>query len=107
MSSIDPRVDIGHVHLKVSEIDWALGFWRDVLALKPGAVAAELGLNTGPDVASLAPAQREPYEGGEISLVRNGHLARGCVCQVVQIGDHDIEVGLIRRRSSWRPSSAP
>ena len=28
---IDPRVDIGHVHLKVSDIDRALGFYRDVL----------------------------------------------------------------------------
>ena len=29
--SIDPGVDIGHVHLKVSDIDRALGFYRDVL----------------------------------------------------------------------------
>jgi catechol 2,3-dioxygenase len=31
MSEIDPRVDIGHVHLKVADIDRALGFYRDVL----------------------------------------------------------------------------
>jgi catechol 2,3-dioxygenase len=29
--SIDPRVDIGHVHLKVADIDRSLGFYRDVL----------------------------------------------------------------------------
>ena len=29
--SIDPRVDIGHVHLKVSDIDRALEFWHGVL----------------------------------------------------------------------------
>ena len=29
--TIDPRVDIGHVHLKVSDIDRALRFYRDVL----------------------------------------------------------------------------
>ena len=29
--SLDPRVDIGHVHLKVADIDRALGFYRDVL----------------------------------------------------------------------------
>ena len=29
--TIDPRVDIGHVHLKVSDIDRALDFYRDVL----------------------------------------------------------------------------
>jgi catechol 2,3-dioxygenase len=34
MSSIDPRVDIGHVHLKVSDIDRSLGFWRDVLGFE-------------------------------------------------------------------------
>ena len=28
---IDPGVDIGHVHLKVADIDRALGFYRDVL----------------------------------------------------------------------------
>ena len=28
---IDARVRIGHVHLKVSDIERALGFWRDVL----------------------------------------------------------------------------
>ena len=27
--SIDPRVDIGHVHLKVADIDRSLGFYRD------------------------------------------------------------------------------
>ncbi len=27
MSSIDPRVDIGHVHLKVADIDRSLAFW--------------------------------------------------------------------------------
>jgi catechol 2,3-dioxygenase len=29
--AIDPGADIGHVHLKVAEIDRALGFYRDVL----------------------------------------------------------------------------
>ena len=31
MATIDPRVDIGHVHLKVSDIDRALAFWSGVL----------------------------------------------------------------------------
>jgi catechol 2,3-dioxygenase len=34
---IDPRVDIGHVHLKVSDIPRALGFWRDVLGFEEQA----------------------------------------------------------------------
>ena len=32
--SIDPRVDIGHVHLKVADVDRALGFYRDVLGFE-------------------------------------------------------------------------
>jgi catechol 2,3-dioxygenase len=30
-AKLDPRVDIGHVHLKVADLDRALGFWRDVI----------------------------------------------------------------------------
>jgi catechol 2,3-dioxygenase len=57
--SIDPRVDIGHVHLKVSDLDRALGFYVGVLGfelmLRLGDQAAfisaggyhhHLGLNT-------------------------------------------------------------
>jgi catechol 2,3-dioxygenase len=35
--SIDSRVDIGHVHLKVADLDRALGFWRDVLGFEEQA----------------------------------------------------------------------
>ena len=31
---IDPGVDIGHVHLKVADIDRALGFYRDILGFE-------------------------------------------------------------------------
>lgn len=31
---IDPGVRIGHAHLKVSDIERALGFWRDVLGFE-------------------------------------------------------------------------
>jgi catechol 2,3-dioxygenase len=56
---MDPRVDIGHVHLKVADIDRALGFYRDVLGfdvtqrlgdqaafLSAGGYHHHLGLNT-------------------------------------------------------------
>jgi catechol 2,3-dioxygenase len=59
MSSIDPRVDIGHVHLKVSDIDRSLGFYRDILGfdvtqrlgdeaafISAGGYHHHLGLNT-------------------------------------------------------------
>ena len=57
--TIDPRVDIGHVHLRVSDIDRALAFYRDVLGfevtqrfgddaafLSAGGYHHHLGLNT-------------------------------------------------------------
>src|ERR687888_2023942 len=34
MASIDPRVDIGHVHLKVADVDRSLAFYRDVLGFQ-------------------------------------------------------------------------
>jgi catechol 2,3-dioxygenase len=58
-ASLDPRVDIGHVHLKVADIDRALAFWRDVLGfeeqarygdqavfLSAGGYHHHIGLNT-------------------------------------------------------------
>lgn len=35
--SLDPRVDIGHVHLKVADLERAPGFWRDVLGFEKQA----------------------------------------------------------------------
>jgi catechol 2,3-dioxygenase len=37
---INPQARIGHVHLKVADIDRALGFWRDVIGLE---VQARMG----------------------------------------------------------------
>jgi catechol 2,3-dioxygenase len=34
MSTIDPRVDIGHVHLKVADVDRSLAFYIDVLGFE-------------------------------------------------------------------------
>jgi catechol 2,3-dioxygenase len=57
--SIDPRVDIGHAHLKVADIERALTFYRDVLGfeltarigsaaafLSAGGYHHHIGLNT-------------------------------------------------------------
>jgi catechol 2,3-dioxygenase len=57
--SIDPGVDIGHVHLKVADLDRALRFYRDVLGfelqqqlgdqaafLSAGGYHHHIGLNT-------------------------------------------------------------
>lgn len=65
---IDPQVDIGHVHLKVADLDRALGFYRDVLGFDvtqryPGAVFLSaggyhhhIGLNVWDSAAGKAPA---------------------------------------------------
>jgi catechol 2,3-dioxygenase len=66
--SIDPRVDIGHVHLKVSNLDRSLGFWRDVLGfelqqrmgdqaefISAGNYHHHLGLNTWESKGGTAP----------------------------------------------------
>jgi catechol 2,3-dioxygenase len=57
--AIDPRVDIGHVHLKVSDLERAIAFYRDVLGfevmhrygdqaafLSAGGYHHHIGLNT-------------------------------------------------------------
>jgi catechol 2,3-dioxygenase len=57
--AIDPRTDIGHVHLKVADLDRAIGFYRDVIGfeltqrigdqaafLSAGGYHHHIGLNT-------------------------------------------------------------
>ena len=34
MSTIDPRVDVGHVHLRVADLERALAFWHGVLGFE-------------------------------------------------------------------------
>src|SRR5438445_3876866 len=66
--AIDPRVDIGHVHLKVSDIDRALGFYRDVLGfeettrygdqavfISAGGYHHHIGLNTWESLGGSPP----------------------------------------------------
>jgi len=48
MPSIDPGVDIGHVHLRVADLDRAIRFYRDVLGFEltatvPGAAFLSAG----------------------------------------------------------------
>lgn len=68
--AIDPRVDIGHVHLKVADLDRSLAFWRDVLGfdemarvgdqaafISAGGYHHHIGLNTW-DSKGSPPAPR-------------------------------------------------
>jgi catechol 2,3-dioxygenase len=66
---IDPRVRIGHVHLKVADLERAVGFYRDVLGfeltqrfgrqaafLSAGGYHHHIGLNTWESLGGQAPA---------------------------------------------------
>ena len=66
--SLDPRVDIGHVHLKVADIDRSLAFYRDILGfdlmqrmgdqaafISAGGYHHHLGLNTWESRGGSAP----------------------------------------------------
>ncbi len=67
--SIDSRVDIGHVHLKVSDLDRAIAFYRDILGfelhqrmgdqaafLSAGGYHHHIGLNTWESRGGAPPA---------------------------------------------------
>jgi len=71
VTAIDPRVDIGHVHLKVSDIDRALAFYRDVLGFElqqrlgdqaafvsAGGYHHHIGLNTWESAGGGPPPRR-------------------------------------------------
>lgn len=66
---IDPRVCIGHIHLKVADLERALGFYRDVLGfevtqrygrgaafLSAGGYHHHIGLNTWESAGGRPPA---------------------------------------------------
>src|SRR5688572_28382167 len=66
---IDPAVRIGHVHLKVSDLERAIGFYRDVLGfeltqrfgrqaafLSAGGYHHHIGLNTWESLGGSPPA---------------------------------------------------
>src|SRR6187200_3229085 len=69
MSQLDPGVDIGHVHLKVADLDRAIAFYRDVLGfdlmqqlgdqaafLSAGGYHHHIGLNTWESKGGSPPA---------------------------------------------------
>jgi catechol 2,3-dioxygenase len=66
--AIDPRVDIGHVHLKVSDLERGIAFYRDVLGfelmhrygdqaafLSAGGYHHHIGLNTWESLGGSPP----------------------------------------------------
>src|SRR5512141_78002 len=68
---IDPRVRIGHVHLKVADLERALGFYRDVLGF-------ELQQRFGPGAAFLSAGGYHHHLGLNVWESRGGQPpARG------------------------------
>ncbi len=70
MSTLSPDTRIGHVHLKVADLDRAIGFYRDVLGfdlmqrmgdqaafLSAGGYHHHIGLNTWESAGGNAPAR--------------------------------------------------
>ena len=96
--SLDPRVDIGHVHLKVADIDRSLGFYRDILGfdvmqrigdeaafISAGGYHHHLGLNTWesrggsppPPEHDRALPRRDPLPGPRAARERAQAAGRG------------------------------
>ena len=124
--SIDPRVDIGHVHLKVADIDRALAFWHGVLGfdvthrygdqavfLSAGGYHHHIALNTweskgGPPpapgttglyhVADPLPRPRDARGRGQAGA-RRGHPAQRRLRPRRQRGDLPARPGRQRRRA--------
>src|SRR6187549_3376711 len=62
---IDPRVDIGHVHLKVADLDRALAFYTGILGF-------EVTARMGPSAASLSAGGYHHHIGLNTWESRNG-----------------------------------
>ena len=128
--SIDPRVDIGHVHLKVSDIDRALGFYEGVLGfevmarmgdeaafISAGGYHHHIGLNTweskgaGPPPrnttgsttpqSAIRTARRSPRRCDESSTPASRHRRQR---PRRQRGDLPARSGRQRRRALPRPA---
>jgi len=79
---IPAGVRIGHVHLKVADLERALAFWRDVLGLQvtqrlgteaaflsAGGYHHHIGLNTWESAGGSPPAEWPRTASGELAMV--------------------------------------
>ncbi|GAB5448687.1 VOC family protein [Gymnodinialimonas sp.] len=96
----DPGLSIGHVHLKVSDLDRSVAFYRDVLGLEvmehlgdraaflsAGGYHHHLGLNTWHSKGGPRPAQNA------VGLFHTAFLypSRGALARALQnVLDHDV-----------------
>lgn len=98
---VDPRVRIGHVHLRVSDIEKGLSFWRDVLGFevmqrRPGAVFLSAGgyhhhiaLNTW-DSAGGPPAPRTSPGLYHVAILYPTRAALGTALKRVLAAGHTL-----------------
>jgi catechol 2,3-dioxygenase len=96
--AIDPRVDIGHVHLKVSDIDRALSFYRDVLGFETTGLY-HVAIRY-PTRAALADAVRRVLSAG----VRLSGASDHGVSEAIYLHDPDrngIELYWDRPKDQW------
>ena len=97
--TIDPRTDIGHVHLKVADLDRALGFWRDVLGfeeqarlgdqaafISAGGYHHHIGLNTWESQGGSPPPPGRPGSTTSPSVSRTERRSRSTVKRVLDAG---------------------
>ena len=95
--AIDPRVDIGHVHLKVSDIDRALGFYRDILGfeemqrygdqaafISAGGYHHHIGLNTWESKGGHLRHKGRPACTTSPSVIRTARRSRRPLKQLVE-----------------------
>ena len=99
---LDARVDIGHVHLKVANVERAVGFWGDVLGfelqqmyggqaafLSAGGYHHHVGLNTWESVGGTPP----PFETTGLYHVAVRHPDRASLARAVRrVLDSGIEL---------------
>jgi catechol-2,3-dioxygenase len=84
---INANVRIGHVHLKVADLDRSLAFYRDVLGfevtqrlgsqavfLSAGGYHHHIGLNTWESAGSQPPTGLEPLAGGRLPFPHHNDL---------------------------------
>jgi catechol 2,3-dioxygenase len=115
--SIDPGVDIGHVHLKVADIDRALAFYRDVLGfdvmqrmgdeaafLSAGGYHHHIGLNTWESRGAPPPPRRTTGLYHVAIRYPNRKALAGALQRLVQAriplsgaSDHGVSVALYLR----------
>jgi catechol 2,3-dioxygenase len=100
---LDPGVDIGHVHLKVADLDRAVGFYRDVLGfelqarigdeaafLSAGGYHHHIGLNTW---QSKAGAPAAPGTTGLFHFAIRYPTRRALAVALQRLIDHGVGLG--------------